>query len=341
MAQWIMVKNRFIIPVIVFSFVLFASPAFGATEKLVLGNQDSAPSIPPTVEGPGFVLPDSPLYILDHLKQNLRLFVAWNPETKAKVHASIAGERLAELRIMLDRENEFGIETSLDGIAGNFQKAAEELHNAQLAGRNVTAIATEVNASIKEKQQSLDILEKEANGGLAFQVKGTQKELLIAKIQVEENLPQHELENEIRDDIQRVIATEVNNTVQAARNLELELQALEAQMDASSHNALTRREEAVRQAIAEKNDELRKTNEQLLARETEKQKLLKAVQKTAAEQARLAIQEAQKAATNLERAQRTFNTIKNTNVETTAVAGATDTKNVTPDNKYPGITATR
>lgn len=306
-----------------------------------MGDQASAPSIPPTVEGPGFVLPDSPLYIVDHLKQNLRLLVAWNPETKAKVYASIAGERLAELRIMLDRQNEAGIETTLDSIASNYQNAAEELKNAQLAGRNVTTVATEVNASIKEKQQSLDILEQEATGGLAFKVKGTQKEILIAKINVEENLPQHELENEIRDDIQRVIATEVNNTVQAAKNLELELQALESQMDASSKNALTRREEAVKQAIAEKNDSLRKTNEQLLAKETEKQKSLKAVQKTAAEQARIAIQEAQKAATNLQRAQQTLNTIKNTNIETTAVAGATDTKKIDPATDYPGITATR
>src|SRR3989338_1846457 len=53
-------------------------------------------SIPPTAEGPGLVLPDSPLFFLDRLKQEFRLILAFTPEQKAKIHSAEAALRLSD-----------------------------------------------------------------------------------------------------------------------------------------------------------------------------------------------------------------------------------------------------
>lgn len=277
----------------------------------ILGASTEKVQIPPTVEGPGLLLPDSPLFFLDQLKQNVRLFLAFAPENKAKVYTSIASERLAELRFMLAKNNRLGIQTDLMGIADNFQKAAQELSLAQLSGKNVSDLAKTINNDIKQKQQTLDILENQTRGEIKTQTKAVSEGLMVAKIKVEDALPAQELENEIRDDLNRQIAKRVVEASESAQEIRTDLDELQKGATEAAKNSLKRREEALKKAIKQRNEVLQKVEERLLENEKKKQENLLRVQQRVAEQAQETIKKAQESAQNFQKAQLELETIRN------------------------------
>lgn len=228
-------------------------------------------SIPATVEGPGLILPDSPLFFLDELKQNVRILTSVNPVSKAKVYSDIAGERMAELRFMLSRNNQEGIKTSIEGVSYNFKKSAEELKRARLMGRNVAKISKAINTSIKEKQVTLDVLESQSQGEVKARVALTQEALIAAKIEVDEGLSKDDLENEIKDDLRRIALRKFNQISNYSKELEKDLEELNIQASQAATKSLKQRQESLSLAIAEKNNELKRANEQLLEAEKKKQ----------------------------------------------------------------------
>lgn len=196
---------------VVIAFSSNSTSAYHQTE--VLGASDTKNlSFPPTAEGPGFVLPDSPLFFLDLLKQQTRLVLAFTPEQKAKVHASVAGERLAELQFMLAKDNAEGIRIALFGVSDNFKKSAENLTKAKLSGRNISLLAKSLNDSIREKREKLAVLEKKATGELKAQVQAAREALKVAKVNVEDSLPADLLVNEMIDDLSLEITEAIDKT---------------------------------------------------------------------------------------------------------------------------------
>lgn len=278
-------------------FALFASSVF-AREKSVLGLATSSDlQMPPTVEGPGLILPDSPLFFLDQLKQNTRLLLAFTPEAKAKIHADIAGERMAELRFMLTKSNGSGIKITLSGVSDNLKSASRELSMARLSGKNVSALAKSINENIKRKQQGLDALESQVGESeFKTQVLATLQGIEEAKAEVEDALPQDELENEIRDGLNRKLARQVDAASDSAQQLRIDLLELERQATEASNKSLRRREEALRQAIAARNEALLKVEQRLLENERKKQEKLLEVQQKVAAQAKEAVEKAREAA---------------------------------------------
>ncbi len=192
--------------------VLSTNSALANHQEDVLGVA-SAPtlSIPPTSEGPGLVLPDSPLFFLDKLKQKVRLFLAFTPEEKVKIHNAVAGERLAELQIMLARNNVVGIRVDLQGVSDSLKAASQDLNDAKLTGRSINLLAKETNDSIKEKEQKLLVLENQATGEIKAQVVAAIEALKVAKVSVEENLPADLLINETVDDLNQQIGDNINS----------------------------------------------------------------------------------------------------------------------------------
>jgi hypothetical protein len=200
--------------------VLASNPAFANHREDVLGVA-SAPalSIPPTAEGPGLILPNSPLYFVDQIKQEFRLLLAFTPEQKAKIHNQVAGERLAELRIMLIKNDALGIRTALQRISDNLKSASENLADAKLTGRNINTLAEEINNSIKEKQRILSVLETQATGEIKVQVTAAREGLKIAKAQVEEDLPTDQLVNETISDLNQQIDDNINSASQSGAEI--------------------------------------------------------------------------------------------------------------------------
>ncbi|MCL5113843.1 MAG: DUF5667 domain-containing protein [Patescibacteria group bacterium] len=295
---------------LIFVFI-FSSPV-SARQRRVLGTAtgSAAVQIPPTTEGPGLILPDSPFFFLDKLKQATRLFFAFTPEAKAKVHTQVAGERLAELRFMLAKQNVAGIETDLKGISSNLQSAANDLAQAQLSGRDVKTLAKTINDDVKRKQETLDLLENQAQGELKAQVAAVQASLVDSKVRVEDALPANELENEIRDDLNRQIGKRVKEASDSARELKDDLDELHKEASEAAKNSLKKREEALKEAIEKKNEVLKKAQEKFLEAEKKKQEDLLRVQEKAVEQAKAAIEKAQEAAAKFQEIQKEANKIQ-------------------------------
>lgn len=201
-------------------FLLFAPTLVVANHQAsVLGAK--APfqqlTIPSTIEGPGIVLPDSPFFFLDEIKQGIRLSLSFTPEEKAKVYKSIAGERFAELRYMLTRNNKEGIGKDLESIAYNLQRASEEVANAQYDGKDVKKLAKIINDDIKSKQDVLDNLAKLATGRTKTQVLGVSTSLFEAKTTVEHALGHADFQNEIRDDLRKIIQQNTEEYITASQ----------------------------------------------------------------------------------------------------------------------------
>lgn len=270
---------------------------FAHHKERVLGESTtSAAQIPPTVEGPGLILPDSPLFFLDQIKQNTRLLFAFSPENKAKVRADIAGERMAELRFMLAKKNQKGIDIALQGVVENLGKAAESLNQAQLTGRNVSSLAKDVNEKIKLKQEALDVLEAAEDKEIKFKAKSAQEGLLKAKVSVEDSLPEDEIENEIEEDLHRIVDDEVDDASLSTETVDRQLKELRKQASDSAEKSLDRRSEMLKRAIEEKNETLKKSFEKEFQRDKKKEEILFKERERAAEQAKKAIEESKKAA---------------------------------------------
>lgn len=257
---------------IIFFAVLLTPPAaLGSYEEhkeRILGVATKASlSIPPTAEGPGLLLPDSPLYFLDQLKQTVRLSLAFSPESRAKTHADIAGERLAELRFMLAKNNTQGADSALSGLSLHMKAAGKEVTLAKMNGNDVSQLAKTINTSIKDRQKVLDSLEVQATGEMQARVRASQESLMVAKVYVEEGLPVHELEQEILDDMRRLAQRGAEDISVSATQLEKDIEILKVQEGLASVNNLKAREEAIQKAIEEKNTELKLENERALAAE--------------------------------------------------------------------------
>lgn len=278
---------------------LFAATTsvFAHHKERVLGESTtSAAQIPPTVEGPGLILPDSPLFFLDQIKQSTRLLFAFSPENKAKVRADIAGERMAELRFMLAKKDKKGIDIALQGVVENLGKAAESLNQAQLTGRNVSSLAKDVNEKIKLKQEALDVLEATEDKEIKFKAKSAQEGLLKAKVSVEDSLPEDEIETEIEDDLHRIVEDEVEDASESAERIEHQLRELRKQASDSAEKSLDRRSEMLRRVIEEKDKTLKKSFDKAFQLETKKQEALFKERVRAVDEAQKAVKESQKAA---------------------------------------------
>ena len=301
-----MVERISIFPLACLVLILaFAKPVYSHHQRQVLGDSTASatPQIPPTTEGPGLILPDSPLFFLDELKQNIRLFFAFSPEDKAKIHAAIAGERLAELRLMLLKNNQEAVATDIRGISSNLKKTADDISQAQLTGRNISQLAKEINASIKRKQETLDILETESAGELKALVVNAQSSILESKVKVEDSLSENELKNEIKDDLNRQIEKRVHEASDSARGLFQGLEELKREASESALRSLKKREDALKKAIEEKNEALAKVAEKLLENERKRQDKLLEVHEKIAGEAREAVKKAQEAAAGFQKAQ--------------------------------------
>lgn len=200
-------------------FLLFMpTVALASKHASVLGVTSSAPlAMPPTADGPGIFLPDSHFFFLDEMKQNIRLLLSFNHEEKAKTYQSIASERFAELRYMLARNNRDGIMKDLQGIAYNMQQAADEVGKAEFNGNDTKKLAKDLNDDIKSKQKVLDQLASAATGETKVYVLGASTSLFDAKMKVESSLDPADSENELRDDLRRVVIQQTEEYLNASR----------------------------------------------------------------------------------------------------------------------------
>src|SRR3989344_1390098 len=71
--------------------------------------------------------PESSFYFLDRLGENLRQFFTFNPEAKAKLQIEFAGERIAEIKVIVEEKgvNAKGLAIAQSLLQANVAYAAE------------------------------------------------------------------------------------------------------------------------------------------------------------------------------------------------------------------------
>ncbi len=293
---------------------LFANSASAFSAREVLGDSTvQLPlSIPPTAEGPGLILPDSPLFFLDKIKQEVRIVLAFTSEEKAKVHAAIAGERLAELQFMLAKNNVSGIRTALQGVSDNLRKAADDLDSAKLSGRNINLLAKSINDSIKDKQEKLSVLETKATGEVKAQVAAAKAALRSAKVNVEDHLPEDLLINEVEDDLDGEIEDHINNATNSAKGINRAIDVLTKLASEAGKKDQERRQEALIKAVEVKNEALKKQQEKLIEADNKAQEKIAEAKKKALEKAKEAANKIDEAVKRFEEAKNEVSEIENT-----------------------------
>jgi hypothetical protein len=289
-----------------FVFVwLVPKPIFSHHQARVLGDSTLSSQIvfPPVAAGAGFILPDSPLFFLDQVFQEVRLLLAFTPERRAKTRALIAGERLAELRIMFSRNNSDGVTIALSKLTEQIGQMSANLSDAASSGKDLSLLAKELNETIKTQRKVLGILENQTDGVLKLQLKTARKALKIAKVEIEDKLEEDELENEIEDDVDDEIDEAVSEASGSAKRLGHAIDVLTKLASEAAVKQQTRREEALRHAIEVKNEALRRQAEKLIEEDLKKQDKLLEARKKAHSKAHEAIEKAQKAAEEFGEAQ--------------------------------------
>lgn len=300
----------FILTLILIALIAKPVSAYNHAQVLGVSSSQSLPQMQSTSEGPGLILPDSPLFFLDQIKQATRVFLTFTPEEKAKVYTDIAGERFAELRFMLAKNNRDGARVALQGVPDNFQNAARELSQAKFAGRDVSKLAKTINDDIKLKQQALDLLEDQAGQELKAEIIASSEVIVVAKVKIEEGLTTEDLRNEIVYDLNRQIKRKVIMTSDSASEIYSALDGLNKQATEAAQTALKKREEALAQATAEKNDTLRKKEEKLLEQEKKKQESLLSLQKDEIEKVKELVKKTEEVGLKLQQTQQTTEQIK-------------------------------
>ncbi len=297
---------------VVFVCIVAVKPVLAHHHEQVLGEATVASELvfPPVTSGPGYILPDSPLYFLDQFSQLLRVAVAGDVKSRALAHKEIAGERLAELRIMFSRNNQYGIQTSLFGLGSEMSQSARDLSQASARGDNVQILARDLNNAIKEQRKILDELIDQSDGALAFQLKATRSALAEAKVEVEDNLPEDDLWNEMSDMVSTNVLESASDAGSLAKKLQADLDRLNAVASEAATRSLTRRNEALQKAISQKNTELIAAQKKILDTEKKKQDKLLQAQTSSSVEAKKALGQTISAIESLKKAQTAIDTIK-------------------------------
>jgi len=285
--------------VLILVVILFLSiiPSVSAHEykKEVLGDsvQASDITVPTIAAGPGILLPDSPLYFLDKSIQNIKLFLISDPGKKAELHDLIARERLAELRIMMAKNNKQAIARVLSELSSEQAKSASLLKIAASEGKDVKKLATSLNISLKEQRKFLDVISDQSTGALKLQIKAAKEDLKLAKLDIEDELSEDELIREIKETMEEELEESVTETEDSATGLSNSINVLTRLASVAAAKDQDNRVVALKLAIENKNDALRKQEELKLINEKKRQEKLYVLRQETIEQARETVQAAQ------------------------------------------------
>jgi len=268
-------------------------------EGRVLGDATQAAqvSFSEVTAGPGVILPNSPLFFIDKIYQQLKLALANSPEEKAKVRAEIIGERLAEVKVMILRDNEKGLQKALQNLTEESNFASADLDNQAEEGENVEEAAKTLNETLKQEKEVLNSLSEHSTGSVGFTFRSAGEKVKKQKMVVEDRLPDELLQREIEDGLKTEIESQASEAAHTTLNIKRSIIELQKRASDAAVKEQQKRLEAIKKAIAKQNEQQRKKYELLLKLEKKKQEELKKRQ----EMLRKKAEEAAKATSELEK----------------------------------------
>lgn len=204
-----------------------SSSALAFNRGLVLDEATSSNQPVASSAGPGHLLPDSPFYFVDLWRDNLRFFLTVKPEERAKLNMQVAAERLAELKIMLDRQNPRGINIALENLTSRIEDAKNILRRERSKGKDVAALAHDLNEGIEQDQEFLNKIEARAQNETRLLVRAAQTKIALAEVEIENELPADEQNKEQIKELSQGITEsldDASDSVLGASNLARKLE---------------------------------------------------------------------------------------------------------------------
>jgi len=202
--------------------------AYRSQEVLGVSIQPSDTVFPAVTSGPGFILPDSVLYGLDKFYQKVRLALVFTPENKAKLHAEIAGERLAELKVETSRNNQQGIDRALLELSQESMAAASDLRDASAQGKNVVQLARNTHQRLADYRGIINQVRAQvADSTYGQKLASVANVLWDAKLLSEDALPLEDVEHEIAANIEAEVEEAVLGVNSSTLRLEKKLSIFE------------------------------------------------------------------------------------------------------------------
>ncbi|MEK7605663.1 MAG: DUF5667 domain-containing protein [Patescibacteria group bacterium] len=191
---------RYLVPLAALSLLLSTSlPAFAYRDAAVLGSSTAITDavFPPVTSGPGHILPDSPFYFLDKLYQDFRLALVFTPANRARLHMTISGERMAELRVESARNNQAGVDAALTELGHEAMAAANDVRDAASQGQDVTQLARDIHQTMTDYRDVLITVRSQVPDTAYAQKLTTAGDVLFeARVVTEDAFPVADIERE-------------------------------------------------------------------------------------------------------------------------------------------------
>lgn len=145
--------------------------------------------------------PESPFYFLDRLGENLRQFFTFNPEAKAKLQIEFAGERIAEIKVIVEKKgiNAKGLAIAELLLQANVAYAAEIVNEEKTAGKDVATLAKTLNDEFDARDKLLEQTFKDAKEQLKAQRKEIKTNLLAEARRVGDTAQIAVFETQLKD----------------------------------------------------------------------------------------------------------------------------------------------
>ncbi len=145
--------------------------------------------------------PESSFYFLDRLGENLRQFFTFNPEAKANLQIEFAGERIAEIKVIVEKKgvNAKGLAIAESLLQANVAYAAEIVNEEKTTGKDVTALAKTLNDEFDTRDKLLEQTFKDAKAQLKAQRKEIKTTLLAEARRVGDTAQIAVLEAQLND----------------------------------------------------------------------------------------------------------------------------------------------
>ena len=205
------------------AFALVALFAFASGTAFAQSSQVALPSAGLT--------PESSLYFLDRLGENLRQFFTFNPEAKAKLQIEFAGERIAEIKIMVEKKgvNAKGLAIAESLLQANVAYAAEIVSEEKISGKDVATLAKTLNDEFDARDKLLKQTFKDAKAQLKAQRKEIKTSLLAEARRVGDTAQIAILDGQLKDIDQQIDALGQKKD-QLEENLQNEQNKIEDEM---------------------------------------------------------------------------------------------------------------
>lgn len=129
------------------------------------------------------ITPESRFFFLDKLGETIREFLAFSPEAKARLHISFAGERISEIKVILETKgvDAKGLGVAQERLQMNIARAADIVELEKAEGKDVSAFAKSIEDELEAKAEALERVFEEKEEALETQEEDIEKQIKAAR----------------------------------------------------------------------------------------------------------------------------------------------------------------